>query len=358
MKRASSVTGVLLLLTLSILAFSISAADAEEKVALGYYPAWVKDSFPAEKIDFTVLNHVIHAFAWPDSQGNLCFWDGFHYPGLVEAAHKGGGKVSIALGGWGQCAGFPPVTADPALRKKFIKNVLDYCKKNGYDGVDIDWEFPANPTERSNLTVFVRELRKAAGKKFLLTMAVSSGTWSGDHNDYPALCPYIDWFNDMTYDFHGSWTPRSGHNAPLYGSQESVDTSIRFLMKSGVPTGQIVLGLPFYGRSFNTTQLYGLATGGDAVNYREIAQRIADGGWVVKYDDVSQVPYMANDANSVYVFYDDPDSIVRKCEYTKEMKLRGVMIWALGSDYADGKQPLIDAIGKGLGKRPVSGASR
>ncbi len=331
--------------------FTISAV-AEEPVKLGYYPAWVKGSFPAEKVDFTVLNHVIHAFAWPDSQGNLVFWEGFQYPELVAAAHRGGAKVSVALGGWGNCTGFAPVTADPKLRKKFIKNVLDYCKKNGYDGVDIDWEFPENPTERDNLTVFVRELRKAAGKKFLLTMAVSAGTWSADHNDYAALKEYIDWFNDMTYDFHGSWTPRAGHNAPLYGYQESVDTSIRFLIeKQGVPPEKVVLGLPFYGRSFTTDRLYGLGSGGDAVHYRDVEKRIAEGGWIRMFDDVSQVPYIVNDTNTTYIFYDDPESIIRKCEYAKKMNLRGVMIWALGSDETGNGQKLIQAIGQAMGSR-------
>ncbi len=332
-----------------------SSPSAEERVVLGYYPAWVRNSFPAEKNDFSTLSHVIHAFAWPDSNGELAFWKDFHYPELVESAHRGDAKISVALGGWGQCEGFPPMTADPELRKKFIGNILDYCVKNGYDGVDIDWEFPANSTERNNQTIFIRELREAAdklGNPFLITMAVSAGTWSSDHNDYAALKEYLDFFNVMTYDFHGSWTPRAGHNAPLFGSQESVDASIRFIVREmGVPSEKVVLGLPFYGRTFNATSLYGLGSGGGALNYREIVKRIAEGGWNARFDDVSQVPYLMNDANSAYIFYDDPDSIMRKCNYALENKLKGVMIWALGSDYTGDGQPLLDAIGKVMGER-------
>jgi chitinase len=329
-----------------------AAFCADKPVVLGYYPAWVKNTFPAEKNDFTILNHVIHAFAWPDSAGNLQFWEGFAYPELVDAAHKGGAKISVALGGWGQCAGFPPMTADPAIRKKFIGNLLEFCRKNGYDGADIDWEFPANPTEKNNLTVFVRELRAAAdklGNPFLITMAISAGTWSGDHNDYAALKQYVDWFNDMTYDFHGSWTPVAGHNAPLYGSQESVDSSISFLVKKmGVPPEKVVLGLPFYGRSFKTAGLFQPGSGGDAVHYKDVVRRIAEGGWKARFDDASMAPYLANADNTMHIFYDDPDSIMRKCRYAKDKKLRGVMIWALGSDLVDNSQLLLNAIGKAI----------
>lgn len=328
---------------------------AEEPVVLGYYPAWERNTLPAEKIDFTILTNVIHAFAWPDSTGELKFWEDFDYPGLVEAAHKANRKISVALGGWGQCTGFPPVTGNPTLRKIFIKNIFDFCDKNKYDGVDIDWEFPANPTERANLSVFISELRAAAdkrGKPFLITMAISSGTWSGDHNDYSTLKKYVDWFNDMTYDFYGSWTERAGHNAPLYGTQESVDASVRFLTeKMGVPPQKILLGLPFYGRTFTTNSLYGLGKGGDALNYREIQGKIAEGGWIERFDDVSQVPYLVNEQAGSMIFFDNPASIERKCNYSKEKGLRGVMIWALGADFRDGKQPLLDAIGASIHNR-------
>jgi len=324
-------------------------ADSEDFLVLGYYPAWVKESFPAEKVNFDILTHVIHAFAWPEADGSIAVWEGFHYPGLVEATHRAGRKISVAFGGWGNCEGFPPVAADPALRKTFIKNAVEFCEQYGYDGIDLDWEFPANPEERDNLTILVDELRDALDamdRPMLLTMAISAGTWSGDHNDYPKLVDNIDWFNDMTYDFYGTWTDRSGHNAPLYASQESVNTSITFLMRrQKVPPEKILMGVPFYGRRFKTSALYGPSTGGDGIVYRDVTGLLKGGGWVRSWDDVSFVPYLTSERGDEMVFYDDPESIAAKCRYAKERGLRGVMIWSLGSDFIDGGQPLLESIG-------------
>jgi len=345
---------VIIIVTLTVCGgFNGVCLLSADEIVLGYYPAWVKESYPAEAVDFTILTHIIHAFAWPDSNGNISLWKGFMYPELIEETHRAGRKISVALGGWGNCKGFPPMSADPVVRARFITNILEFCQNNGYDGVDIDWEFPANPQERDNLTTLVAELRKAAdslGKPFLITMAVSAGTWSEDHNDYASLKDRVDWFNVMTYDFYGTWTAVAGHNAPLYATQESVDTCITFLTgKMGVPPEKILLGLPFYGRQFKTRQLYGPKTGGDGIVYRDIVRKF-DEGWSRLWDDVSMVPYIVNPRKNTMVFYDDPASITIKCAYAREKKLHGVMIWSVGSDYMDGKQPLLEAIGLALGK--------
>lgn len=352
--RARTVTVLVILAALCTAITSSFAQDKDTPLVVGYYPAWVKNSFPADKVDFKVLTHVIHAFAWPKADGSIEVWEGFYYPELVAETHKAGRKISVAFGGWGNCEGFPPVSADPKLRAAFIKNVIEFCKKNGYDGVDLDWEFPANPKERDNLSILVNELRAALdamGKPMLLTMAVSAGTWSGDHNDYEKLKGKIDWFNDMTYDFYGTWTKVAGHNAPLFGSQESVDTSIDFLSRRmKIPPEKITMGVPFYGRRFKAASLYGPSTGGDGIGYREVVKLIEGGGWKQNWDDVSMVPYIQNEAGTEIVFFDNPESIAIKSEYAMKRGLRGIMIWALGSDYIGDTQPLIKAIGNKVGR--------
>src|SRR6218665_262094 len=84
------------------------------------------------------------------------------------------------------------------------------------------------------------------------------------------LFRYCDFINIMSYDFHGKWEPKTGHNAPLYHlstqsewqKQLTIDFGVRMWEKSGTPKEKIVVGLATYGRSF--TLASGKSTGFDA----------------------------------------------------------------------------------------------
>lgn len=349
-------TSTLLILTMGIVFAAAVHADQGENrpVVIGYYTAWDKEHYPAEAVDFSILTHLNHAFAWPNDEAGIDMWDGYLYPELIEATHKAGRKICVSLGGWGQCESFPKVAADPDLRALFVKNVMAFIEKHGYDGVDVDWEFPANPEEKASYNLLMRDIRKAGdkrGRPFLLTMAISAGTWSDTQNDYSELNKYVDWYNVMTYDYHGSWTMHAGHLAPMKGVQESVDTTMKFLMeKMGVPAKQVVLGLPFYGRMFTAPYVGAIGSGGDYVMYRDIVKKF-DEGWVKKWDDAAQATYLVDPEKKQILTYDTPETTIMKCEYAQKMKFRGVMIWAIGSDYLpDRSEPLLEAIGRAYGK--------
>jgi len=346
--------------TLLILAIvcSFAAVHADQGgdnlVVIGYYTAWDREHYPAEAVDFSILTHLNHAFAWPNDDAGIDMWDGYLYPELIEAAHRNGRRICVSLGGWGQCESFPGIAADPNLRATFVKNVMDFIVRHGYDGVDVDWEFPANPEEKASLNLLMRDIRKAGdklGRPFILTMAISAGTWSHTQNDYTELSRYVDWYNVMTYDYHGNWTIHAGHLAPLMGFQESVNTTMKFLMdKMNVPAKQIVLGLPFYGRLFTASYIGAIGSGGDSIPYRTIVDKI-DTGWQKKWDDAAQATYLVNPMKTQILTYDSPKTIIMKCKYAQQKGLRGVMIWAAGSDYiSDKSEPLLEAVGSAYGE--------
>ena len=165
-----------------------------EKLVIGYYPHWLKDNLPPEEIDLENLTHIIHAFAWPNSDGTLSTYNGMIDGNLNYQVHLSGKQILISLGGWGNSTAFSDVTGNSSLRSTFIANIISFIQQNDYDGVDIDWEYPSTFVHKENLTLFMSELRSAfdmIDSGYLLTMAISSGNWYGQWFDYEKTGQYL-----------------------------------------------------------------------------------------------------------------------------------------------------------------------
>ena len=320
---------------------------------VGYYPDWVNDDLPAYALDFSILTHVNHAFAWPTATGEIQTYAGMLDIELNVDIHENGGSILLSFGGWGNSDGFSPMTADPVTRQTFVTNLIDLCQYYEYDGVDFDWEHPTTQTETDNYTLLIKEIREAADStfdNFLVTMAIPATNWSAQHYDLDALTPYVDWFNAMTYDFHGTWTRHAGHNSPLYPSPSndpdgSCHTSMNYLIQSrGIEPNLVNLGIPFYGKEFNASVINGGSSGGSITYQYNSVLNLIDAGWTYDWDAVARAPYIRNPDKTKLVTFDDPLSVREKCNYAFERGLGGVMMWALGQDVVDGKEVLLEAM--------------
>jgi chitinase len=326
-----------------------------QNLSVGYYPAWARAEYGSEDIPLKNLTHVIHAFAWPLADGRIVSYAEIPDPGLVNAVHQAGKKIFIALGGWGNSDGFSPMAASSTARSAFVSNLIEFMTRNGYDGVDLDWEFPQSQADKANGVTLVRDIREAfAGvdSSWKITMAVNPGDWIGQWMDYDNLVPQVDWFNAMTYDFHGSWTSHAGHNAPLYApatdDDGSVHEGITYLTETRkIPKAKVLLGIPFYGREFAAASLYAPQHGTADLFFGDALAK-CDSGWTYHWDAVSCVPYLTDPRGSRLVTFDDTASVRLKCEYALASGLGGVMIWALGEDVFGNRQPLLQTIAEEL----------
>ena len=195
----------LLLFLFLLLCLSV-CTQAQTKVVKGYYMYWSKGSLAPAEIPWNDLTHVAHAFIWPSADGSLVTSQA-HHPALISEAHKNDVEIIIAVGGWGQSDAFPVIASDSTLRTTFIENLKSYVLQHGYDGVDLDWEYPSN-ADRENVTKLIREMHAAfeqEDKNIGISIAMPSVDWQNGYN-LPAILDYVEWLGLMTYDFHGSWT--------------------------------------------------------------------------------------------------------------------------------------------------------
>ncbi len=326
----------------------------DSPVVLGYYAWWLHNHLPAENIPYDNLTHIAHAFVWPDANGTVVNAQRLDYPELFSRAKNAGVKVILSVGGWGSSDHFAPVAADSSLRRTFIENLLELTVSRGYDGVDLDWEYPSSAAERTLLTGLCFDLRKAMDEideSLLLTMAVPAGNWSGQWVDFEALKNVIDWFGCMTYDFFGSWVSRSGHNSPLFppasNNQGSVQAGMNYLhLTRGVPKNQILIGIPFYGKRCAAAAYNAAYSGGVTdLHYSQIAPLI-NNNWDYHWDNISKVPYLLHQSENLFITFDDTASVRHKCEFALNQSVGGVMMWALGQDLINHEMPLLNTVGQ------------
>lgn len=81
------------------------ASDPKQTpLVMAYYPDWVIDDFPPERIDFGRFDWIDFAFTVPEKNFQLS-WDGSDdapdaLRRLVDRAHQSGKRVKLSVGGW------------------------------------------------------------------------------------------------------------------------------------------------------------------------------------------------------------------------------------------------------------------
>ncbi len=324
-----------------------SPPDYKVEIVHGYYPAWRASTHPPAEFDFSRLNRVGHCFAYPSAEGELIIPNDLLDPALVNAVHAVGAKVSLVLGGWGQCDGFSPTCADPTKRATFVSDIAQALTSMNYDGVELDWEFPTNAADRDNLTTCVAELRAALGPDKEIALAVPASNWAGQWYS-PTLLEHADRLHVMTYDYTGSWASQSGHHSALHpdgcATPFSMTQALAYWHGRDVKSRDLVLGVPFYGRSFNSGSLcQPFTTSGDA-SYADLLKLEDSKLWKRKWSSKARVPWLEEHVGSTLWTYENPRSVREKARFALKEKVCGVMVWEITHDVVNGEHLLLEPL--------------
>ena len=63
---------------------------------VGYYPQWVQGNLHPSDIDYSVITHINHAFAWPDNDGNILHYDNMISQSITGAVHDNNAKILLS----------------------------------------------------------------------------------------------------------------------------------------------------------------------------------------------------------------------------------------------------------------------
>lgn len=369
------------------------SGNSAEKRTIGYYESWAAtrscDAVTPEQLPWESYTHINFAFATidphsfvvvPSSPDDLDL-----YRRLTNLKTVAPGlQVWISIGGWSMndpdqptATTFSDLAASPLAQENFANSLIQLMSTYGFDGVDIDWEYPVapersgRPEDYANYPTWLSNLRgafSAAGHNWGLSITLPSSFWYLRNFDIVKLEGVVDWFNMMEYDLHGTWDSTDvwiGAFVNAHTNLTEIDESLKLLWRNNIDPSKVVLGLGFYGRSFTLEDPSCIKpgcpfTGGapagpctgevGTLSFSEIESIIAGGGATVTLDIAAAVQIVTWDGN--WASYDDASTLQTKLKYANNNCLGGTMVWATSLDDSSGTAS--NAL-RGSGSGPKSG---
>ena len=350
---------------------SCGGGSSVGKRTIGYYESWANsDSRKCQKVSPEDLNldgftHMNFAFSFfdpssfeitPMDANGASLYSRF----TALKSKKPSLQAWISVGGWSFTDPGPTQTAFSDMastsdnRKKFISGLIKFMDTYGFDGVDLDWEYPGaddrggKSQDTANYVSLAAELKAAFGSKYGISMTLPTSYWYLQHFDLPGIQKSVDWFNLMAYDLHGIWDAQSKFVGPYIAPHTNIteiDLGLDLLWRSGVTPDKVVLGQGWYGRSFtlkdpscNTPsgvcEFTGGANAGPCSNaagildLEEINDIISKNNLKPVHDDKAAVKWITWDSNQ-WVSYDDDDTFKQKEVFANSRCLGGLMVWAM-----------------------------
>ena len=339
------------------------------------------------------LTHVLYAFAnvRPDS-GEVYLTDPWsdtdkHYEGdswndvgtnvygcvkqlFLQKKRNRNMKVLLSIGGWTYSANFAqPASTDPG-RKQFAASAVKLLEDLGFDGLDVDWEYPKNHSEAQDFVKLLAETRHALDRaahkrhhaRFELTVACPAGSDNFKKLRIAEMDGLLDFWNLMAYDYAGSWDQQAGHQSNLFPSRSRPETTpfstvaaVEHYTRSGVHPSKMVLGMPLYGRAFTSTSGPGHPYNG-----------VGEGSWEQGVWDFRALPKPESkeihdpeigaswsycQGTQTMISYDTATVVQQKAQFVRDWHLGGGMWWETSGDRRCGEGSLIEAFVQASGGR-------
>ncbi|KAL8935604.1 MAG: hypothetical protein Q9216_005340 [Gyalolechia sp. 2 TL-2023] len=327
---------------------------------------------PAQ-IDTKDLTHLLFAYASIDPNN---FSITSSHPDDAELYKQFNARKTKSLQTWIVVDGFDNSIPDGQTwvqmaaagnrRAQFIASLQKFMAQYGFQGVEIDWQYPSagdrggSPNDAVHLVALVKEMRQAWGARYGISVRLPADYWYLRGYDPKGMEPFVDFFGFMTYDLHGPWDS----SANSWGSVVRPHTDIREIQNdtlplwfAGMDPKKINLGLSHYGRGYTLADPNCRHTG---CNFKGPSKpgRCTNSAGLLSSVEINDLikqknlqPETLPDTMSKqivwddqWVGYDDEETLAAKTNWAEQNCFGGTMIWSVDLNSGEGSGNTPDGV--------------
>ena len=215
-------------------------------------------------------------------------------------------------------------------RQKVIRTLIEEAQNFDLDGINVDIEGLAEPTDVYDFIEFVREICIACRRAGLYISVNNYVPYNyNDHYDLEEQASFADYVIIMGYDEHTVGSQEAGSVASIgyveYGIQEAL---------KDVPAERLINGIPFYTIGWATE---GGTVSGRTLDMAEAKAFMTDHDMKKEWNSTAGQNYAEKESGSklYQIWLEDKKSISTKLDLMKENGLAGVAVWRLGLETND-----------------------
>jgi chitinase len=197
-----------------------------QNIVIGYFEAWnlLTRSCAKKTVDFIPVDSLTHlnvAFGYIQPSTYTIYpipgssIGGFQ--SITNLKQKAPGlQIWLSLGGWTYSDNdtdtqqvWGDLASTSEKRQKFIVSLTTFMRQWGFDGVDLDWEYPGAPdrggskADTANYVSLVQDIDsyfRTQNTGYGLSFTAPTSYWYLRWFDIGKMSDYVNWINLMTYD--------------------------------------------------------------------------------------------------------------------------------------------------------------
>lgn len=227
------------------------------------------------------------------------------------------GRVHLVITCTGRALTHFTIDPNSSERERILRSIAQAAKN--YDGIQVDYE-NVGARDAKNFRLFLSAIRKRIGDEKWLTVALPARMSRDIIYDYTQIAPIVDRIIIMAYDEHWSGS-KPGPVAGMDWCSRVADYCTEIL-----PNKKIVMGLPFYGRSWQNESY------GSAWIYPSITRILGENN-VQNIERTNGIPHFSFPATiQVTGYFDDTYSLVERCRMYKNKNIKRIAFWRVGQE--------------------------